>query len=149
MNICTYMKTTACTHSAVTKYLVCGYALIHVPNTGHLTYLCTRYDVLDIYIHSDVNVYMYTQWCQYHTYWHHCIWICAHTCRCPAYTVMSLCIRYSDITVYADTYCVCAGCHQKLDANMYMYTQWCQSHTYWHHCVYIVMPCIHIDVTMY
>ena len=53
--------TTACTHSAVTKYLVCGYALIHVPNTGHLTYLCTRYDVLDIYIHSDVNVYMYTQ----------------------------------------------------------------------------------------
>ena len=60
MNICTYMKT-PCTHSDVTKYLVYRYAHIHVPNTGHLTYLCTRCDVLDIYIHSDVNMYMYTQ----------------------------------------------------------------------------------------
>jgi len=66
------------TRDVVTSLCVCRASYIW----WHLTSLCTRCDVLDIYIHSDVNMYMYTQWCQSHTYWHHCVYIvmpCIHS----------------------------------------------------------------------
>jgi len=45
-----------------TRYLVTSLCVCRASYVWwHLTYLCTRCYVLDIYIHSDVNVYMYTQ----------------------------------------------------------------------------------------